>query len=272
MNNSLDRRTGTILTTAVDVTSHESTSRYILSLVQREEPAFVCFATAHQLVVATRREDIRKAYETAALVNPDGMPLAWCLRVLGFHEAQCVSGPMQTPVLLRIAAAQGLRVGFYGGTQQTLQKLEAALASQYPDLEIAYLYSPPFRELTEDERSAVHASINAANVQLLFVGLGSVKQELWMLRNAPDLRCVCLGVGAVFEFLSGEKKLPSATMQGLGLAWLARLCQEPRRLARRNLYSPVFAAMFFTQVALSALRHGAALFSRGSLDVGRDAK
>jgi N-acetylglucosaminyldiphosphoundecaprenol N-acetyl-beta-D-mannosaminyltransferase len=69
-----------------------------------------------------------------------------------------------------------------------------------------------------------------------------------MNQYSPSLNCVCLGVGAAFEFLSGEKVMPPEWAQKIGLAWLVRLCQEPRRLARRNLYSPVFAAMFFRQL------------------------
>jgi N-acetylglucosaminyldiphosphoundecaprenol N-acetyl-beta-D-mannosaminyltransferase len=150
-------------------------------------------------------------------------------------------------LLLEEAAQEGVKVGFYGGRQETLDLMMSSLVKQYPALKVAYAYSPPFRVLDQDEQAGIVQNIRSADVQMLFVGLGSIKQELWMREVSASLPCVCLGVGAAFEFLSGEKVLPPEWIQRMGLAWLVRLCQEPRRLARRNLYSPVFAWMVLRQ-------------------------
>jgi len=248
MDRSPTRLTGVVLNTALDVTSHEATCARIFELARQERPAYICFATAHMVIEANRRADVSQAYRNSAIVNPDGRPLAWALRLLGHKNAHCVSGPNQTPFLLSEAERLGVPVGFYGGRPETLVRMQDALAEMYPKLKVAYLYSPPFRELSEEEQTEVSATINASGARLLFIGLGSIKQEVWMWRNGASLQCVCLGVGAVFEFLSGEKMLPPQWVQALGLTWLVRLCQEPRRLFRRNLYSPVFVIMFCLQL------------------------
>lgn len=241
------RTTGNILGTKVEVTTLGLARERILAMAESRRPGYVCFATAHMLVEASRDEDICDAYAHAAMVSPDGVPVAWSLRLLGQPGAECVSGPQMTKLLLEAAAEKGIKVGFYGGRQETLALLTSTLAKQFTALDVAYVCSPPFRALEQEEQTGILQNIRDAGVQLLFVGLGSIKQERWMREVSESLPCVCLGVGAAFEFLSGEKVLPPQWIQRMGLAWLVRLCQEPRRLAKRNLYSPVFAWMVLRQ-------------------------
>ena len=242
------RSTGAVLGTAIDVTTYASTCDRIFELASTREGSYVCFATAHMLVEATRNRSIDRAYREAAQVNPDGTPVAWCLRLMGHSGADCVSGPRMVPRLLEKAESCGVAVGFYGGRPETLRLMMNVVSRDYPKLRVGYVQSPPFRPLSPAEQQNDLDDINASGIKLLFIGLGSPKQEAWMNQYSPSLNCVCLGVGAAFEFLSGEKVMPPEWMQKIGLAWLVRLCQEPRRLARRNLYSPVFAAMFFRQL------------------------
>ena len=264
------RHIGVVLDTALDVTSHEATCARVFTLEEQGGPAYVCFATAHMIIEANRRLDVNQAYRDAAMVNPDGRPLAWALRILGHRNADCVSGPNQTPFLLAEAERRGTPVGFYGGRPGTLNLMQRALAEKYPKLKVAYLYSPPFRELSNKEQEEIDAAINQSGARLLFVGLGSIKQEVWMWRNHASLQCVCLGVGAVFEFLSNEKVLPPLWVQTLGLTWLVRLCQEPRRLIGRNMYSPVFVVMFFLQLVTELCWRLMGISRTQSALVGRD--
>lgn len=264
------RQLGFILDTPLDVTSNEKTCEYILSLERKRLPAYVCFATSHMVIEANRRADVCKAYCDAAMVNPDGRPLAWALKLLGHNSAQCVSGPNQTPYLLRQAELQNIKVGFYGGRPETLERMKENLMRDYPNLQISYMYSPPFRELNEGERQQVIDDVTASETRLLFIGLGSIKQEIWMNKNSAELPCICLGVGAVFEFISREKQLPPLWVQELGLTWLVRLCQEPRRLIGRNLYSPVFATMFLLQMLTEFCWRLIGISRSGSLMVRRN--
>ena len=240
---------GNILGTTISITNHQKAIAEVFSLATRNAPSYVCFATAHMLVEAVKNAAIRDAYDRATLVTPDGTPVAWGLRMLGYREANCVSGPRLVPLLLQEAERRGIPVGFFGGRSETLEKMRATLAVEIPNLQIAYIHSPPFRPMTDEENQQVLQDIRDSGAKLVLVGLGSPKQELWMHRNSTSLPCVLLGVGAVFEFLSGEKYLPPQWVQSLGLTWLVRLCQEPRRLLRRNLvYSPVFILRLMGQV------------------------
>ena len=247
-------RTANLLGSNIAITSMDSLCHHVLVLASKRMPAFVCFATAHMVVEATRKTAIRSAYGNANVVSPDGVPVAWFLRLLGNADAECVSGPRAFPVLLQKAAQQGIPVGFYGGREETLKLLKDRILCEIPELRVAYCCSPPFRPLTVDEQNKDLMDIRTSGVRLLFIGLGSPKQECWMDEFSPYLNCVCLGVGGAFEFFSGEKILPPLLVQKLGLTWLVRLCQEPRRLIGRNLYSPQFLVMALQWLAMDPSR------------------
>jgi N-acetylglucosaminyldiphosphoundecaprenol N-acetyl-beta-D-mannosaminyltransferase len=237
-----------ILGTSISVVTHEDAIEATLALAERHSSSYVCFATAHMLVEAGQNCLLRSTYDRADMITPDGRPVGWGLRLTGHRNAQCVSGPNLVPKLLQAAATRGVPVGFYGGRPTTLRLMIEALRKQYPTLNIVYSFSPPFRPLTGDETEQVCTDIRESGAGLVFVGLGSPKQELWMGSVSRRLPCVLLGVGAVFEFLSGEKTLPPESIQKLGLTWLVRLCQEPRRLFYRNIaYSPRFVCQFVQQ-------------------------
>ena len=191
----------------------------------------------------------QRVMEHADLVTPDGMPLVWGLGLLGVRGATRVYGPDLTPILCQRAAAAGIPVGFYGSTPEVLADLTTNLARQYPDLQVVYTYSPPFRPQTPEEDAAVRERIDQSGVRLLFVGLGTPKQELWMAANTGPVQTVMVGVGAAFDFIAGRKRQAPNLMQRLGLEWLFRLVNEPRRLWRRYLYrNPRFVVLFAAQL------------------------
>lgn len=235
----------------IAITNIQRLAEDIHQLVQLVTPAYVCFATAHMLVSATKVPAIRAAYRNATIISPDGVPVAWAVRLLGAQTSRCVSGPRSMPAILAMASENHIRVGFYGGRPETLELLNQRIAREYPELQVAYSYSPPFRPLSLEEEEMHASDIRHQGVQILFVGLGSPRQECWMHRLSKRMNCVCLGVGAAFEFFSGEKHLPPMWVQALGLTWLIRLLQEPRRLLARNLYSPVFVYLALQWIGMS---------------------
>lgn len=246
-----------VLGSNLAITDFERLREDIHRLVQLAAPAYVCFATAHMMVLATTVPAIRAAYRDAAIISPDGVPVAWVLRMLGARTSRCVSGPRAMPAILQMAAENRIRVGFYGGRPETLRLLNERIAREYPRLQAVYSCSPPFRPLSFEEEEMHVCDIRKLGVQILFVGLGSPRQECWMHRLYKRLHCVCLGVGAAFEFFSGEKHLPPLWIQTLGLTWLIRLAQEPRRLLLRNLYSPVFLYLALNWIAMSERQRAA---------------
>jgi len=185
-------------------------------------------------------------------VTPDGMPLVWALRLLGCKRATRVYGPDLTPIVLARAAAEGLPVGFYGGSPGVLDKFVLLMKARFPELQIAYAYSPPFRALTPTEDQQIVQDISRSGVRILFVAIGNPAQELWMAAHRPRVNAVMIGVGAAFDFLTGAKRQAPRWMMGIGLEWLFRLATEPRRLWKRYLkHNPRFVVLFALQLIRS---------------------
>jgi N-acetylglucosaminyldiphosphoundecaprenol N-acetyl-beta-D-mannosaminyltransferase len=237
-----------ILRTRVDATSYRHATDLVLDWAAAGEPRYVCVATVNNLIEGCDDPGYNAIMEAADLVTPDGMPLVWGLRLLGVPGASRVYGPDLTPLVCQEAARRGIPVGFYGGQDDVLDDLAAALDGRFPGLRIVYRWSPPFRALTAEEEARVRDDLRRSGARVLFVGLGTPKQERWMADH-KDLPLVMLGVGAAFDFLSGRKRQAPPALQRLGLEWLYRLVHEPRRLWRRYLYrNPRFVALFAAQL------------------------
>ncbi len=237
-----------ILGMRVDCTRYAGAVEKIVELATQPEAGVVCVASTHMVMESRSDPSLRRTINAADLVTSDGMPLVWALRALGLEGAERVYGPTLTSRLCERAQTEHITVGFYGGTPEVLDALEANLRHEYPDLEINFLYPPPFRELSDEEDRAVVSAIEDSEVGILFVGLGCPKQEHWMATHRDQLSCVMVGVGAAFDFLAGAKAQAPAWMQASGLEWLFRLLSEPRRLWRRYLViNPRFIWQFGRQ-------------------------
>lgn len=238
-----------VLGTRVDQTSYEHATSQILGWARRGRSCFVCAANVHMIMEAYDDPEFRRAVNSAALRTPDGMPLVWMLRRLGAPAQQRTYGPTLMLHLCAAAAVAGLPIGLYGGRPDVLEALKRRLRKDYPDLKIAYAYSPPFRPLSEEEEAQVAAQIDAAGASILFVGLGCPKQERWMARHVSRVTAVMVGVGAAFDFHAGAVRQAPDWMQRAGLEWLFRLCCEPRRLVWRYLrHNPRFVVLAIRQL------------------------
>jgi len=245
--NRLEKRS--IVGVRVHATSYADAAARITNWARAGESRSVCVAAVHSLMQARDDDALRQIFNQADLVTPDGMPLVWGLRLLGVRWATRVYGPDLTPAVLAAAEREHLPVGFYGGAPGTLERLLANLRPRFPRLKIAYACSPPFRELSPEEERETAREINASGARILFVGIGSPKQEKWMARQRGRVRAVMLGVGAAFDFLSGSKPQAPRWMMRAGLEWLFRLATEPRRLWKRYLYNnPRFVYLFLLQL------------------------
>jgi N-acetylglucosaminyldiphosphoundecaprenol N-acetyl-beta-D-mannosaminyltransferase len=167
------------------------------------------------------------------MATPDGMPVAWVLRSLGYLGQERINGPDLMDRVCRAAAETRAPVFFYGSTTDTLEKLKGSLKNRFPVLEIAGAYSPPFRALTEKEDAEVVNLINSSGAGIVFVGLGCPKQEIWMAEHKGKINAVMLGVGAAFDFHAGTVKRAPRYMRQAGIEWFHRFLQEPRRLWKR---------------------------------------
>ena len=159
------------------------------------------------------------------------------MRLLGTKNQARVYGPTLTRHVCKAASEFGLPVGFYGGSPQTIKYLVQNISNWFPSLKIAYAYSPPFQTLGPEKDEAVVQNINNSGAKILFVGLGCPKQEHWMFNHIGKINAVMIGVGAAFDYHAGLKRQAPRWMMAIGLEWLFRLCNEPRRLWKRYLYN-----------------------------------
>lgn len=224
-----------ILSTRIDPTSYAQASDQILQWARSGESRSVFCANVHMVTEGFDDTVFQSQVNTADLVTPDGMPMVWALRKLGAASQGRVYGPDLTDLSLRQAETAGLRVGFLGGTPETLTQLLANVQASHPALAIGYAHSPPFRPLSPEENTAIIDEIRLSAVQILFVGLGCPKQERWIAAHRDQLHCVALAVGAAFDVLARTKPQAPRWMQARGLEWLFRLASEPRRLWRRYI-------------------------------------
>ncbi|MDE6054738.1 MAG: WecB/TagA/CpsF family glycosyltransferase, partial [Lachnospiraceae bacterium] len=212
-----------ILKTKINVTSMPDTLAYIEQHINALRGSYICVSNVHTTVMSYENEHYRMVQNSAAMALPDGAPLSKYSRMLGFRNAERVTGPDLMVELFRISGKKGYRHFFYGSTQQTLDDMRTALQRNFPDMVIAGMYAPPFRPLTEKEDQEVTAQINDARPDFVWVGLGAPKQEYWMYDHQGKLNAVSVGVGAGFDYMAGNIRRAPRIMQVLCLEWLYRL-------------------------------------------------
>jgi N-acetylglucosaminyldiphosphoundecaprenol N-acetyl-beta-D-mannosaminyltransferase len=197
---------------------------------------YVCVTGVHGIMESQRDEELRRIHNSAGLVTPDGMPLVWLSRLMGFRHTERVYGPDLMLAVCQRSAMRGFRHFFYGGAPGVAEKLAMLVQAHIPCLHVVGFHSPPFRPLTLEEDQAVVESINAANPDIVWVGISTPKQERWMAEHVGRLSApVLIGVGAAFDFYTGVKRQAPRWMRRTGLEWFFRLLTEPRRLWRRYL-------------------------------------
>jgi N-acetylglucosaminyldiphosphoundecaprenol N-acetyl-beta-D-mannosaminyltransferase len=239
-----------LLGVPIAATDYEEAMDTMEEMIARRDAGYVCAVPVHSLMVSRHDAGMRAALLGATMNIPDGRPLVWALNMLGERLGDRVYGPDLMDRFCARAARSGHRMWLYGGaTPQALDDLVRALERRHPGLRVAGGWSPPHRPLTEAEERDVVRRIDSDAADVVWVGLGVPKQELWMARMRPRLRApVLVGVGAAFDFLAGRKRQAPAWMQARGLEWLFRLSQEPVRLLPRYLrYNPAFVAAFVRQ-------------------------
>jgi N-acetylglucosaminyldiphosphoundecaprenol N-acetyl-beta-D-mannosaminyltransferase len=245
----------TVISTPVYATSYTDACDRIQTWAEARNSSYIVAANVHVVMTAYLQRQYQKIVNQAALVTPDGMPLVWALRLLGIKGQTRVYGPDLMLAWCDRAAQLQMPIYLYGGTEPMLEKLRHNLTQQFPGLAIAGSYAPPFRSLTAEEELEDVQRINDSGAAVVFVGLGCPKQEEWMARQQGKITAVMIGVGAAFSFHSGEVAQAPRWMMKLGLEWLYRFSQEPRRLWQRYcINNPAFVILFGWQLLRYWLR------------------
>lgn len=242
----------TILKTNINVTNMEQTISYITENLEELKGNYICVSNVHTTVMAYRDAAYRNVQNSGAMALPDGQPLSIVSRNRGFKEAQRVPGPDLMPRILKLSEEKGYKHYFYGSTEKTLTQLKKAMLEAYPKLQIAGMYSPPFRTLTEEEDAQIVAQINDTKPDFVWVALGAPKQENWMYQHKDKVNGLMIGVGAAFDFIAGTTKRAPAWMQKLCLEWVFRIFQDPKRMLPRYL-STNFAFLYHVHKETKAL-------------------
>jgi N-acetylglucosaminyldiphosphoundecaprenol N-acetyl-beta-D-mannosaminyltransferase len=209
---------------------------------------YICVCPNHTIMESQKDKKLLDIVNSASMATPDGVSVVWSCKLLGYTKVEKVCGTELMLAFSALSVEKDYTHFYYGGADGVSEKLAEVMCQKFPGLKVVETHSPPFRQLTEAEDKAVVDMINQVNPDVVWVGLGMPKQELWMgdhfgKINAP----LMIGVGAAFDFLSGRKERAPKWMQHAGLEWLFRLVQEPRRLWRRNLYHPIFLYKVFLQ-------------------------
>jgi N-acetylglucosaminyldiphosphoundecaprenol N-acetyl-beta-D-mannosaminyltransferase len=233
-----------------------SAVRQILEWVEKKKRTYVCVAPVSTLVEAKRDPAYAAVVNAAGMVTPDGMPVVWLARWRGCKEVGRSYGPDILQEVCNHGQYLKLRHFFYGGTEDTLRRLQQKLLNVYPNLIVAGSYAPPFRPLAQKESPEIIDRINDSGADIVWVGLGSPKQDFWMQLHRPLLNAsVIVGAGAAFDFCSGAKPQAPRWIQPLGLEWLFRLCCEPRRLWKRYLIGNTLFIYYLLKDSLKKNHH-----------------
>lgn len=230
-----DRPGVQVLDSFIDAIDWDECTQRIIGWGIKHESRYICLCNAHSLVTASRNEAFRKAINNADMATPDGAPVAWMLRRLGFPEQKRINGPDLMWEYCVVAEQSCCKIFLFGSRPETLEQLIKRLRSTFPRIYICGALSPPFRPLTQEEDRAMVDTINDSNPEVVFVALGCPKQELWMAEHRGRINAVMIGVGAAFDFHSGTLRRAPRWMQSAGLEWMFRLCMEPARLWKRYL-------------------------------------
>jgi len=231
-----------ILGVGVSALNMELACETIGQQIAKREPSYICVSTVHCVMESQRDARYRCILNQSFLTTPDGMPLVWVSRLQGHPEVSRVYGPDLMLALFAASESAGYKHFLYGGASGVPEALAARLRERFPGAQVVGAYAPPFRDLTQEEEDEIVRRINGSGADIVWVGLGTPKQDYWMAEHLGRLAApVMIGVGAAFDFHAGRKRQAPRWMQRSGLEWLFRLLSEPRRLWRRYLLNnPLF--------------------------------
>lgn len=225
------------MNTEIDNLTMSETLEAIDFLIQKRSNAYVVTPNVDHIVQLERGGELCEVYKNADLILTDGKPLLWIAKWYGTPIKEKISGSDLFPLLCQMAAIKDYTMYFLGAAEGVAAKAAKNLMKKYPRLNVEGTYSPPYGfEKDIAEMAKIENMIKEANPHILIVGLGCPKQELFILHNREKLGVpISLGLGASFDFESGNIKRAPKWMADHGLEWLFRITQDPKRMAKRYL-------------------------------------
>ena len=217
----------------------EQASVDLVSAAVNNQRRCVFFINAHCVNVAAAQEDYRRSLDSADLLYADGVGMNWAVRLSGQSLVDNVNGTDLFPILCRDAADHGVSIAFLGASPGIAGRCAERMCERIPGLRVVWTHDGYFEE---GDSAGLISEINQSGASLLLVGMGVPKQEIWISRYAESLTVpVLVGVGALFDFYSGQIRRAPYFMRKCGFEWLYRLFLEPKRMFRRYLVgNPIF--------------------------------
>lgn len=208
---------------------------YISELIELRQPCYIGGLNMHQIMLIDKDKKLREIYENAGMIFPDGQPVIYMAKDLGTPLKQKLSGPDLMDGACKMAAEKGYRVFFLGGKESSPEKAAKKFSKKYPGLCVAGSFSPPFGfEKDEEQMDKLISMLKDSNADMLFVGLGSPKQDYFIADNMGAFKIpVSFSIGIAIDFHAGAIKRAPVWMQKCGLEWLHRMVQDPKRLIKR---------------------------------------
>lgn len=226
------------------------------SSIASRAPCLFSTGNAYTLVMAQSNERLMAHYHQADAVLPDGMIPVWLTKLLPRSVPDKLAGPVFFQEFVRRAPARGHRIFLLGSSEAVLERMVQQMELMAPGIVIVGTYSPPFAKVfSEEQDEAMLTAIAEAKADALFVGLQAPKQELWLSQHHAELDVPFrMGVGAAFDFTAGTKRQASHRVSKLGLEWLVRWADEPKRLTGRYVRSFAIFGLFLWHHGLQVLR------------------
>ncbi|MBU2576662.1 MAG: WecB/TagA/CpsF family glycosyltransferase [Nanoarchaeota archaeon] len=241
-----------ILNIPISLLNEEETIQALYGFIKDGERGRTLFcANPHSIIESMKDIEFREALNSADILLPDGIGVVLASKILGGNIKKRLSGPDVFFEFTRLVNQKGgYKYFFYGSTNETLKKIELRIKKEFSNIKIAGLYSPPFRENSEEENDEHIQIINKAEADVLWVGMTAPKQEKWIYKNKAKLEVPLIGaIGAAFDFFAEPTKRASTFWQRIGLEWLSRCFNEPWRLGKRNFIAvPKFSFLVFMEI------------------------
>jgi N-acetylglucosaminyldiphosphoundecaprenol N-acetyl-beta-D-mannosaminyltransferase len=223
-------------------------------MVASEEHHFVSFCDAHLCIQATQVPKIRNVLKKSSLVLPDGVAMVIGAFIRGVRISERLPGPMVMLEYCRHGITKRLKHFFYGGADDVSDQAKRKLEQKIPGLEVVGTLSPPFRSLTGEEELEVKEKIEQSGADVLWLGLGAPKQDLWMEEHVGKINVpLMIGVGAAFDFHSGKQKRAPMFIRKMGMEWFYRMTTGGRRVFLRNAKYDFLIAMLLARLAVERI-------------------
>ena len=224
-----------VLGVGFTVTNLSEAVQYVRDNARNLKGKYICFGNVHTTVTAYENEKYMEVQNGACFIFPDGVPIHREQLNKGHRRACRVAGPDFMRLMFLSAMDGKTSMYFYGSTPETIEGIKQNLEKNYNGIDVRGYESPPFRELSPEEDNEVIERINASGADILWVGLGAPKQESWMYAHKDRINALMLGVGAGFDFHAGTVRRAPLWIQKMGMEWLYRLLQDPKKLLFRYL-------------------------------------